>query len=209
MTAHRLQLFTDFVCPFCFIAEDSTVPRLLGEFELELDWCGFELHPSTPLGGRPLSDLFPGVDLTALHAQTQRFAAQFGVTGMASPMRLQNSRRALAMAEYARERGKLAAFRQAAFDAHWRGGMDLEDDDALRAAAREAELDPTAALAVADEPATLARVDERQAAARRAGISGIPTFILGTQRIVGCQPYSELEAAAIRAGVPRRHEEDS
>jgi predicted DsbA family dithiol-disulfide isomerase len=121
-----LHLYTDFVCPFCFIAEQSTVPRLLAEFELDLDWCGFELHPGTPPGGRPLSELFPGVDLEALHARTKDFAAGFGVTGFDPPKRLQNSRRALALAEVARAEGRLEALRHAAFEAHWRRGADLE-----------------------------------------------------------------------------------
>ena len=46
-----LRLYTDFVCPFCFIAEESSVPRLLREYDLELEWRGFELHPGTPKGG--------------------------------------------------------------------------------------------------------------------------------------------------------------
>lgn len=88
-----LRLYTDFVCPFCFIAEQSTVPRLLAEFDLQLDWCGFELHPGTPVGGRPLSHLFPGADLNALHERTRRFAATFGVTNFQPPNRLGAGRR--------------------------------------------------------------------------------------------------------------------
>src|SRR3954467_15258329 len=78
--ASLLRLYTDFVCPFCFIAEQSTVPRLLADFELTLDWRGFELHPGTPRGGLPLEQLFPGRPLAQLHAGTKRFAARFGVT---------------------------------------------------------------------------------------------------------------------------------
>ena len=92
-----LRLYSDFVCPFCFVAEQSTVPRLLAEFDLELDWYGFELHPSTPPGGVPLSKLFPGVPLGPLHERTERFAASFGVTGLKPPDWLWNSRKALAM----------------------------------------------------------------------------------------------------------------
>jgi predicted DsbA family dithiol-disulfide isomerase len=200
----RLLLYTDFVCPFCFIAEASTVPRLLSEFELELEWNGFELHPKTPRGGRPLSSLFPGVHLPSLHAQTQRFAAEFGVRDFSPPDWLRNTRRALAMAEYAREHDRLAPFRQAAFDGHWREGKNLEDDTDLRAIAEAAGLDATAALAAADDAAYLERVDGRQADARAAGVSGIPTFVLNEQRIVGCQPYESLANAASRAGIPRR-----
>jgi predicted DsbA family dithiol-disulfide isomerase len=56
------RLYSDFVCPFCFIAEASTVPRLLKELHLTMDWHGFELHPGTPRGGMALTRLFGNVD---------------------------------------------------------------------------------------------------------------------------------------------------
>jgi predicted DsbA family dithiol-disulfide isomerase len=204
VAAAILHLFTDFVCPYCFIAEQSTVPQLLAEFDLDLDWCGFELHPGTPPGGRPLSQLFPGVDLNALHAQTKRFAAGFGVTDFSPPNRLQNSRRALALAEVAREQGRLEPFRAAAFAAHWRQGEDLEATETLQRLAIAAGLDPVAALDEASTAAVLQQVDERQRNARRNGVNGIPTFVIGSLGIVGCQPYATLAAAAQRAGVARR-----
>ena len=55
-------------------------------------------------------------------------------------------------------------------------------------------------------PAYLARVDQKQAEARAHGIQGIPTFILGNEEIVGCQPYEILAAAARRAGALPRAE---
>jgi predicted DsbA family dithiol-disulfide isomerase len=197
-------LFTDFVCPFCFIAEHSTVPQLLSQYDLDLNWCGFELHPGTPPGGRPLSSLFPGVDLTAMHAQTKRFAASFGVTGFEPPHRLQNSRRALALAEVAREQGCLEALRTALFDAHWRHAANLEDTATLEQLASRVGMDAQAALAKADTPQLLALVDARQEEARRNGVTGIPTFVIGRSRVVGCQPYSALAAAAERERVLRR-----
>jgi predicted DsbA family dithiol-disulfide isomerase len=199
-----LTLFTDFVCPFCFIAEQSTVPRLLAEFDLDLDWHGFELHPGTPRGGKPLSQLFPGADLKALHARTRRFGAGFGVADFNPPDRIQNSRRALAVAEYARDHGRLEAFRAAAFEAHWRQGKNLEADADLRELASLAGLDDSAAIVAADDATLLARVDRRQAEARTAGIRDIPTFIIGGEQIVGCQPYDVLADVARRAGARPR-----
>jgi len=199
-----LRLYTDFVCPFCFIAEQSTVPRLLADFDLTLDWRGFELHPSTPKGGLPLQRLFPGRDLAQMHEGTKRFAARFGVTDFQPPQRLQNSRRALAIAEWARSTGRLEPFRAAAFNAHWRQGKDLESDADLREIAAAAGLEPDEALSAADDPAWLSGVDAKQADARAHGVGGIPTFFIGAQEIVGCQPYEVLAAAAERAGVQRR-----
>ena len=199
-----LRLYTDFVCPFCFIAEQSTVPELLRSFDLRLDWRGFELHPSTPRGGVPLSTLFPGVDLVRMHDQTRKFAARFGVTDFNPPDRIQNSRRALAMAEYARDSGHLEAFRAAAFEDHWRRGKDLEAIGDLRELAVRTGLDAEAAVASVDDPLYLDRVDEKQAEARRQGITGIPTFVLGHERVIGCQPFDVLAAAARRAGAEPR-----
>lgn len=198
------RLYTDFVCPFCFIAEESTVPRLLRDYDLSLDWRGFELHPRTPRGGMPLTNLFPGADLPSLHDRTRRFGAQFGVTGFDPPDRLQNSRRALAMAEFARNHGVLEAYRRAAFDAHWRRHKDLEADADLRELATAAGLDPDLALAAADDTGYLDSVDEKQADARAQGVSGIPTFFFDRVRVVGCQPYEALARMAEQAGAKRR-----
>jgi predicted DsbA family dithiol-disulfide isomerase len=192
------------VCPFCFIAEQSTVPRLLAELDLVLDWYGFELHPSTPLGGVPFSRLFLGTSLPALYERTKRFGATFGVTGFEPPSWLSNSRMALAVAEHARDVGRLEPFRQAAMNAHWRHWKNLENEDDLGAIAESAGLERAPALAAATDPDLLLRVDERQAEARRAGVSGIPTFVFGGERIVGCQPYEAVLAAALRAGAERR-----
>ena len=46
--AVTLELFSDFVCPFCYIAERSSLTRLKREFDLTVDWRGFELRPDTP-----------------------------------------------------------------------------------------------------------------------------------------------------------------
>jgi len=199
-----LRLYTDFVCPFCFIAEESTVPRLLRELELELDWYGFELHPGTPPGGVPLTRLFGNVPLAPLHERTKRFGASFGVLDFQPPDWLHNSRMALAMAEHARDVDRLEPFRQAAMQAHWRQGKSIENPEHLAAIATSAGLDPARALAAASDASLLARVDARQEEAKRQGVRGIPTFAFGDERVVGCQPYEAVRAAAERAGVTPR-----
>jgi predicted DsbA family dithiol-disulfide isomerase len=199
-----LRLYSDFVCPFCFVAEQSTVPRLREAFDLVVDWRGFPLHPRTPKGGMPLSALFPAARVPAVKEQLRQFAARFGVEGIVHPDRIPNTRRVLAMAEYARARAHLDAFRRAGMEAHWLHGKDLESDDDLRAIAESVGLDGAAALAAADAPAFLAQVDAKQEEARRDGVTGIPTFFIGDVRVVGCQPYEVLEEAAVRAGAPRR-----
>ena len=130
----------------------------------------------------------------------RRFAASFGVEALEPRSHLANTRRALAVAEHARDVGKLDAFRDAASRAYWREGSDLESDQALGVIAARAGLDVDAAVAAADDPALLARIDATREEASELGITGIPTFIVGERTaIVGCQPYEVIAGAVQRA----------
>ncbi len=137
-------------------------------------------------------------------AQLLRFAASFGVTAMRFPDRSPNTRKALAMAEHARDEGRLHPFRRAAMDAHWLRGEDLEAREVLASCAAAAGLDPEKALAAMEEPSLRARVDAMGRDAARAGVTGIPTFLIGERRVVGCQPYEVLRATAETAGATHR-----
>lgn len=203
--ALTIRLYSDFVCPFCFIAEQSSVSRLLREYDASIDWLGFELHPDTPRGGMPLAEKFGAARLPSMLHSIERFARGFGVEGMKLNDRLPNTRWALALAELARERGRLEEFRSLASEAHWRKGMNLEDDRDLTALAEQAGLPPSAPEEALAEPRFLARVEATAAEFERLGATAIPTFFIGAERVVGCQPYAALAAAVERAGGSRRH----
>ncbi len=192
------------------MAERSSLVRLQREWDVDVDWVGYELHPDTPRGGVSLARYLP--DAQAMLKYVRGFAERFGVHDVRPPDRLANTRRALAVAQRARAEGRLDAYRAAAFDHYWREGRGLEADEDLRAIARAAGLDEAAALAAADDPAALAEVDAARRQARAAGVTGIPTFEFFPEgpsagppvRVVGCQPYEVLAEAARRAGARRR-----
>ena len=174
------------------------------KYDIEIDWRGFELHPETPPGGMTVADLLGAGRVAAMREHLTSFAAEFGITDMKTPPHLPNTRRSLALAEYARAQGQLEPYQMAAMNAHWRLERDLEDDAVLADLAREVGLDPTEALAAADSRAMLDRVDAMRDEASAVGVSGIPTFFVGDQRIVGCQPVEVLERALIKAGARTR-----
>jgi predicted DsbA family dithiol-disulfide isomerase len=184
------------------VAERSSLVRLQGELDVEVEWVGYELHPRTPPGGIPIAEYLP--DPEAMLGYVRSFAAGFGILDLVPPLRLASTRRALAVAEHARDRGRLDRFRAAAFDAYWRKGRGLESDEDLGALAREAGLDADAAVAAARDAAALGRVDGARRTALEAGVTGIPTFDIGAVRVVGCQRYDVLAEAARRAGARRR-----
>ena len=172
---------------------------------------GYELHPETPPGGVAIAERFR--DHESMHAYVKSFAAGFGIFDLAPRARLANTRRVLAVAEHARDVGRLEAFSAAAYDAYWRHGRGLESDEEIAAIAGQAGLDPAAAVEAARAPALLARVDAAREEALRAGVTGIPTFDVEPEatggsrtssRVVGCQRYEVLVEALRRAGARRR-----
>jgi predicted DsbA family dithiol-disulfide isomerase len=150
-----------------------------------------------------LDEYFPPERLASMADHMTRFAAQFGLHDFRQRDRIPNTRRALALAEVAREEGKLDAFRHRAMDAHWKEAMNLENDDDLRAIAQDAGLADDAVERSLD-PRYLARVDAMREEANAIGVEGIPTTIIGQFGISGCQPYEVFAQVAERAGAKKK-----
>ena len=146
-----------------------------------------------------LDEYFPPERLQGMAGYMRKFAAQFGIEDFRQPERIPNTRKALALAEAARDEGKLDAFRNRAFEAHWRDGMNLENDDDLHAIARDAALERS-------DPAAehFDQIDEIRDEAGRLGIEGIPTLVIRNLGLSGCQPYDLLEQFATQAGAQRK-----
>ena len=57
MSSHKLEVFTDYVCPWCYLG-DSRVKKLKKIFNIDIQIIHFPLHPDTPKEGKSLLDLF-------------------------------------------------------------------------------------------------------------------------------------------------------
>ncbi len=114
---------------------------------------------------------------------------------MVFPEHLPNTRGVIAVAEFARDQGKLHEFRQAAMNAYWRAGKNPEEPEVIAEVATQVGLSPNEAVAAMQSEAYLQRALAMRKEAEAAGITGIPTFFIGSQRIYGCQPYAVLAEA--------------
>ncbi len=47
----KITMFSDFVCPFCYIGFE-VMRKLKPEFNFELEWRGYQIHPEWPPEGR-------------------------------------------------------------------------------------------------------------------------------------------------------------
>lgn len=212
----RLVFFSDFICPWCFVAERGALGPVRERLQLDFEWRGFELHPGIPAGGIDIRTMFPPAKVEQMHDHLVQVAAGMGVS-ITPRERAPSTKRALALSEWARRQGRLDPWREVAMAAHWEHGRDLEDPVVLRDLAVQAGLDGDGAVAFLDDPEVPAILAAQRAEAMRWGVTGIPTwFVLpdgwdlgdpmppeGSPRpvkVVGCQPADVVERAARMAG---------
>ncbi len=164
--------------------------QLRREFDLELRWTVFPLHPETPEEGMELAELFAGrdLDLEAMAGRLRAVAAEVGLP-IGTRSRTYNSRRAQELGKWAEEQGRGEAFHAAAYRAYFAEGRNIARSEVLAAIAEKAGLSGEAALAALQDERFAAAVDANWARARSLGVTAVPTLLYEGRSLVGFQPY--------------------
>jgi len=153
-----------------------------------VEWNGVEIHPDTPLRGRPLTELFRKADIDRMMKHLRDMGASFGIT-FADRTFLSNSRPALIAAELARERGRFQPVHESIFSAYFSQGLDIGDADVLSDILRNAGIDAAILKNAIHDRTYASRLLQAQQEAVQAGVTGVPTFVINAKStIVGAQP---------------------
>ena len=176
------------------------VEQLERERLVDVTWLPFELHPEAPPEGIPREVYFGRERSARMHSHLESVAESVGLT-MRTRDVIINSRRALGVAELARERGLYAAVHRALFKAHWEGTGKLEDVDDLVRIGESAGLDGAEVREVVASGRYDPVIDENRRLATSAGINAIPAHVFDRRYLVmGAQPYEVLKQVVERAG---------
>jgi len=188
----KVIVYSDYICPFCYIGFHR-IEKLKEEYNLDVEWEPFELHPETPKKGFKMEGLsFPKDYLEMVMANVKRLADEEGLmlkfTGT-----LPNSQLALFISEFARNKGKFDDFHKLIFEAYWKEGKDIGDLSLLLDLAESVGLNKEEIMAYikSDEPVN--RLKKNMFELGRRGINGVPTFLIGNQFVIGAQPYEVFE----------------
>jgi predicted DsbA family dithiol-disulfide isomerase len=201
----KIVMFFDFICPFCFIGFE-VIRKLKPEFEVEVDWRGFQIHPEWPADGVLAADYRRGTDPQVRRARWQQIEAMAGAAGftMRQPELLANSRLALEAAEFAKESGAGEAFEQRIYEAYFQDGLNIGDAGVLANIAADLGMDRDDFNLALESNRYTARLRNNTVMAHQLGVSGVPTFFIGQYPLVGAQSEQVmrqvLERAAQRAG---------
>lgn len=167
------------------------------EFDAELLWLPFDLHPEYPPEGILLEDLHRRYGFGVGEDDPMR--ARFEAAGLVydRPEVVPNTRLALRLTEAAREQGLHEPFHDRLMDAYWAEATNIGDADELRRLAAEVGLDDAEVeRVIADPDAYLDVVLGSTQQAQSIGINGIPGFLLDRRLLVlGAQPLEVFRRA--------------
>jgi predicted DsbA family dithiol-disulfide isomerase len=192
-----LEVFTDFVCPWCYLSTPR-VEKLRQKFNnVDVQWIYFPLHPETPAEGLLLKDLFAGrnFDLEAAHA---RLKSLMDAEGLVFNQRTYtyNSRLAQELAKgFPQDNLRTSLYR-----AYFEEGKNIGDMEVLVGIAESCGIPSDDARRALRERTFKEAVDEDWAKARRYGVTGVPSFVAGRQKVTGAHPYEVLEGLVREAG---------
>lgn len=181
------------------------VEQLSTNYQLDVKVTQFPLHPDTPEEGLTLEQLFAGrqIDIPAAKARMVRLMADEGLPYGDRTMTF-NSRLAQELAKWAETQPGGDAIHDALFRAYFVEGLNIATADTLVKVAEQAGLPTDEAGEVLKSRRFKAAVDADWKRSRELGITGVPTFVVGNQALVGAQPYAILEAMVVAAGAEVR-----
>ncbi len=182
-----IDIVSDPVCPWCYVgfkAFQLARDRLNDEFQILPRMRAYMLNPDTPAGG---------VDRAAYYAkkfpdeaQREQGAMQLKAAALgagfkfdpAVPTRIPNTVKAHQLIRLAHFDGAQERLVERLYGAYWDEGADIGEDDVLVSIADEAGLDTENARRDLNNPQSKNTILAEAEAFRRAGVSGVPTFII-------------------------------
>lgn len=206
-TALRIDVIADLVCPWSYLGQsrlDTAMSAYRGR--AEVTWYPFQLNPDMPAEGMDfeayLSKKFgdpaamePALKHLTLIGQTE--GAPFDFSKLRRVPNTLAAHRLMRMADAGDQQSEMAA---ALYRAFFVDGIDIGDHEALEHIGGQLGFSLADVRRALDDPEALKIVKAEEAQARRAGVTGVPNYLINKRLfVVGAQESASLLAAIDRA----------
>jgi predicted DsbA family dithiol-disulfide isomerase len=210
MIAMRVDVWSDVVCPWCYVGKRrldgalATFPHVAG---VQVVHRAFQLNPAAPKGQtRSRREMLMAKyrlsddQVRALDERMARVAAADGLDYRIGESLTGNTADAHRLLHLARGQGLESAVLDRFYGAYFVEGRSLFDASSLESAAEEAGLDEADVRRVLQSDEYAAGVREEQDRARALGVTGVPFFLVGDRyAISGAQPVHVIREIIDRA----------
>jgi predicted DsbA family dithiol-disulfide isomerase len=189
----RIEVTSDFVCPWCYLGEarlEKALKLAAPKMGISLKWRPYELNPNQPKEGVDRQEYMAkkfGLDrVQKMQAHMKELGQEEGLDFRQELIkRSPNTRQAHRLGWWAEKEGKSVA--RLIFKAYFSEGRDIGDDNVLIALAKEAGLDEKktrACLSSGEGTDDVLKLEEQ---ARARGIQGVPFITIDNEEIHGAE----------------------
>jgi predicted DsbA family dithiol-disulfide isomerase len=202
-----IDLFSDVVCPWCFIGSvrlEQALSGLGSEVQAEVCYHPFFLDPHVPRSGVSVPEKLRkkyGVDPKQLWSRAEAAAQDSGIALDLSlqPMSYPTDA-AHTLLRHAHAKGTQRALASAFFRAYFQEAKNIAEESVLADIAAQHGFSRDEALELASAKPELELTREEALSAAQGGIRGVPFFIFdGRLAVSGAQSTSVLQAAIRKA----------
>ena len=127
-TPIKIQVWTDFVCPFCLLGE-AIIEKAIEGLNVEIEWMPFELRPYPTPTLRPEDEYLPRVWKAAVYPMAERLGVPIQLPTV-SPQPY--TRKAFLGLQYAKQEGKGNAYATAVMKGFFQQNLNIGEDDVLK-----------------------------------------------------------------------------
>lgn len=190
-TAVKIQVWTDFVCPFCLLGE-SIIEKAIEGLNVEIEWMPFELRPYPTPTLKPEDEYLPRVWKASVYPMAERLGVPIKLPTV-SPQPY--TRKAFLGLQYAKQEGKGNGYATAVMKAFFQQNLNIGEDHVLKSILENLELNPARLDEFVNSPQANAQHDADLQYAKRVGIQAVPSLAVGAQFFSGVPSVQALRDA--------------
>lgn len=178
----QIHVWSDYVCPFCLIADELIERAICGRSDVEVVHHAHELRPCPTPTLRPEDPYLPRIWAQAVYPMASRHRVPMTLPSVSpQPYTAMAFRGSL----YAADHGVAHAYHRRIMTALFQENRDIGDEDTLAQLAADVGLDRAACLSALEDHDYARRHAQALDESAATGITVVPTIVIGPRRIEG------------------------
>lgn len=199
MNKMKIEIWSDVMCPFCYIGKrrfEKSLENTSLKDKIDVEWKSFQLNPGmqtdTSININEYLAQHKGMPLEqakALNAQVTQMAKGEGLEYNFDKSVVANSFKAHVLTHFAKQFGKQDEVEELLFQSYFTEGKNIDDIEVVKDIAKQVGLDDVAYQKVVVDGSLDHEVKMDINEARQIGVQGVPFFVYDRKYAVsGAQP---------------------
>lgn len=191
----KVDVFVDYVCPFCFLVEDA-VEELKRDRGVEVRIRPFELRPNPVPTLRPEDEYLPRVWKTSVYPMAERLGFDITLPSVSPQPRTE---KAFMVLQLAQEQGKTEEYSEAMFKAFFQDDRDIDADEVIADVATSVGLDRAEVEdALSSEERRVRQRADQNYAVHTVGLDVVPGIFVEGELVRGVPSATRLKKVVDR-----------